>query len=253
MRWGEGRRGVRLTGPPASSVARHGTSMPWTLGHGTAMATSPPRTHICTSRRHQSFATTATVPPPRQCPHPQHPPRTQGCPPSPHPRSLGRLEVAVDDLVEVQVVHAAGDAHGPIHQERRGDLAPGTQHLVELTLGAELHDDAVAGRLGAHTPAGTGQRQRGAHCCCGGTRCCGGTWLHPVPVGAGVPSGLGHPMGPGHPPASQHPSAPGTHLCPPPLPIPSVPPSVPHAGAAGVPVAVPCWCSPCTRCVRGCV
>jgi len=58
----------------------------------------------------------------------------------------------VDDLMEVEVVHAPGDAHGPVHQEGGGDLPAGPQHLVELALGTVLHQDAVARRLSAHTP-----------------------------------------------------------------------------------------------------
>ena len=60
----------------------------------------------------------------------------------------------MDDLVEVQVVHAPSDAHGPVHQQGRYDLASGPQHLVQLALGAVLHQDAVAGRLGADPSEG---------------------------------------------------------------------------------------------------
>ena len=61
----------------------------------------------------------------------------------------------MDDLVEVEVVHAAGDASGPVHQQGRGDFAAGPQHLVQLALGAVLHEDAVAGGLRAHAPTGS--------------------------------------------------------------------------------------------------
>ena len=72
---------------------------------------------------------------------------------------LGGLEVSVDDFMEMEVVHAPGDAHGPVHQEGRGDLAAGPQHLVELALGAVLHQDAVARGLSAHPPRqGTNHR-----------------------------------------------------------------------------------------------
>ena len=60
----------------------------------------------------------------------------------------------MDDLVEVQVVHAAGDARCPVHQEGGGDLAAGAQHLVQLALGTVLHQDAEAWGLGAHPPGG---------------------------------------------------------------------------------------------------
>lgn len=58
----------------------------------------------------------------------------------------------MDDLVEVQIVHASGNAHGPVHQQGRGDFPASPQHLVELSLGAVLHDDAVAWSLSADAP-----------------------------------------------------------------------------------------------------
>lgn len=58
----------------------------------------------------------------------------------------------MDDLVEVQVVHASGDAHGPVHQQGRGDLAASPEHLIQLSLGTVLHDDAVAWSLSADAP-----------------------------------------------------------------------------------------------------
>ena len=58
----------------------------------------------------------------------------------------------MDDLVEVQVVHAPGDTHGPVHEQGGHDLASGPQHLVQLALRAVLHEDAVAGGLGADPP-----------------------------------------------------------------------------------------------------
>lgn len=54
----------------------------------------------------------------------------------------------MDDLVEVKVVHATSDAHGPVHEQRRGDLPACSQHLVQLSLGTVLHEDAVARSLG---------------------------------------------------------------------------------------------------------
>ena len=75
--------------------------------------------------------------------------------------SLGGLEVPMDDLVQVQVVHATGDAHGPVDQQGGRDGAAGPQHLVQLALGAELHENAVAGSLGAHTPGGRTQWDEG--------------------------------------------------------------------------------------------
>lgn len=36
---------------------------------------------------------------------------------------LGGFEVSVDNLVKVQVVHATGNAHGPVNQQGGGDRA----------------------------------------------------------------------------------------------------------------------------------
>lgn len=78
-----------------------------------------------------------------------------------HMDSLGGLEVSVDDLVEVQVVHAPGDAHGPVYEQGGGDLPACSQHLVQLALGTVLHQDTVAGSLGADTPGGQRGREEG--------------------------------------------------------------------------------------------
>ena len=58
----------------------------------------------------------------------------------------------MDDLVQVKVVHAAGNARGPVHQHPGGHFPPRPQHLIQLTLGTVLHDDAVTRCLSAHTP-----------------------------------------------------------------------------------------------------
>ena len=96
------------------------------------------------------------------CPPPGESP-TQGSNPSSCSLaySLGGLEVPMDNLVQVQVVHATGDAHGPVNQQGGRDGAASPQHLVQLALGAELHEDAVAGSLGAHTPGGRTQWDEG--------------------------------------------------------------------------------------------
>lgn len=57
----------------------------------------------------------------------------------------------MDDLVEVQIVHAPSDAHGPVHQQGRMDLPACSQHLIQLSLGTVLHEDAVTWSLGANT------------------------------------------------------------------------------------------------------
>lgn len=58
----------------------------------------------------------------------------------------------MDDFMEMEVVHAPSDAHGPVHQEGRSDLPASPEHLVQLALGAVLHQDAVARSLSADTP-----------------------------------------------------------------------------------------------------
>lgn len=58
----------------------------------------------------------------------------------------------MDDLVEMEIVHSSSDAHGPVHQQGRVDLPARSQHLVELALGAVLHDNAVTWSLGTNTP-----------------------------------------------------------------------------------------------------
>lgn len=57
----------------------------------------------------------------------------------------------MDDLVEVKVVHAPSDAHGPVHEQGRSDLPARSQHLVQLPLSTVLHDDAVTRSLGTNT------------------------------------------------------------------------------------------------------
>lgn len=63
----------------------------------------------------------------------------------------------MDNLVQVQVVHTTGDAHGPVNKQGWGDRAASPQNFIQLALGAELHEDAVAGSLGAYTPGGQTQ------------------------------------------------------------------------------------------------
>lgn len=52
---------------------------------------------------------------------------------------LGGLEVSMDDFVEVEVVHATRDAHGPVNQEGGGDFTARPQHLIQLALSAVFH------------------------------------------------------------------------------------------------------------------
>lgn len=67
----------------------------------------------------------------------------------------------MDDLVEVEIVHAPGDAHGPVHQQGGMDLPARSQHLKQLSLGTVLHDDAVTRSLGTNTSVQGRDLQRG--------------------------------------------------------------------------------------------
>lgn len=67
--------------------------------------------------------------------------------------SLWGLQVSVDDLVEVQVVHSPGNAHGPVHEQAWLDLPACPQHLIQLPLCTVLHDDAVTRSLRANASA----------------------------------------------------------------------------------------------------
>lgn len=58
----------------------------------------------------------------------------------------------MDDLVEVKIVHAPSDAHCPVHEQGWMDLPACSQHLIQLSLGTVLHDDAVTWSLGTNTP-----------------------------------------------------------------------------------------------------
>lgn len=57
----------------------------------------------------------------------------------------------MDDLVEVKIIHAPSDTHGPVHEQRWRDLPACSQHLIELSLGTVLHDNAVTRSLSTNT------------------------------------------------------------------------------------------------------
>ena len=67
--------------------------------------------------------------------------------------SLGALEVPVNDLMVVQVLHALRDLFGPASNAFRRYFVPILDEIEERPVRAELHDDAEHGRRGAHTPA----------------------------------------------------------------------------------------------------
>jgi len=70
---------------------------------------------------------------------------------------LGGLEIAVYDLVCVEVIHATGDLLGPVEDVTDGQLASVPEDLVQLSVWAVLHDDTVARGLGADTPGEEGR------------------------------------------------------------------------------------------------
>lgn len=65
---------------------------------------------------------------------------------------LRRLEVSVNDLVTVKVVHATGYLLGPVQDQSWWNLLPVPQDFVQLTVGTVLHDDAITWSLCTHTP-----------------------------------------------------------------------------------------------------
>lgn len=58
----------------------------------------------------------------------------------------------MDDLVKMKIVHSPSNAHGPVHEQRWGDLPSCSQHLVQLSLGTVFHNDAVTWSLSTDTP-----------------------------------------------------------------------------------------------------
>ena len=63
----------------------------------------------------------------------------------------------MDDLLGVEVEHAAGHLPAPPDHLRRQDLRLPLDVVVESPPRAELHDNTVAGGLGAHTPVSGGR------------------------------------------------------------------------------------------------
>ena len=63
----------------------------------------------------------------------------------------------MDDLVEVKIVHAPGDPHGPVHEKGGRDLPACSQHLVQLSLSTVLHENAVTWSLGTNTSESGGK------------------------------------------------------------------------------------------------
>ena len=58
----------------------------------------------------------------------------------------------MNDLLGVEVEHAAGHLPAPPNHLRRQDPRLPLDVVVEGPPGAELHDNTVAGGFGAHTP-----------------------------------------------------------------------------------------------------
>ena len=58
----------------------------------------------------------------------------------------------MDDLMGMKVAHAVGYLLRPIYEQHGRQVLPVPEHLVELAVGAVLHDDAVARGLNAHSP-----------------------------------------------------------------------------------------------------
>lgn len=58
-----------------------------------------------------------------------------------------------DDGLVVEVVHASGGLHGPVHQRTRGDALP-SKGPVQGTAPSVLHDQAQVGLLQTHPQQG---------------------------------------------------------------------------------------------------
>ena len=89
----------------------------------------------------------------------QAPPHTANTPAySEHPpsNSLQRLEVPMDDLLGVEVLHAGSDLPGPAHHLRGQDLDPRADVVVESAPAAVLQDHTVARGLRTNSPGGGG-------------------------------------------------------------------------------------------------
>ncbi len=63
----------------------------------------------------------------------------------------------MNDLIRMEIKYAGGDLRCPIDESRSGHFSTTTKHLIELALGAELHDDAEAGSLCTDAPDNQGQ------------------------------------------------------------------------------------------------
>lgn len=68
---------------------------------------------------------------------------------------LGTLQISVDDLMRVEILHAVCDLQRPGHQPlRRNDIhAVQGQDLMQRPEGAEFHDYAKHWRLGTYASA----------------------------------------------------------------------------------------------------
>ena len=65
---------------------------------------------------------------------------------------LWTLEIPVDNLVQVEIMHSGCDLDGPVDgQPRRNGATSVPQQIVQRPIGAIFHNDAIARRLSAHT------------------------------------------------------------------------------------------------------
>lgn len=66
--------------------------------------------------------------------------------------SLWTLQISMDDLVAVEVLHAQGDLLRPGHDGLRGDRAGDFKYILQRAIRAVLHNDAENRRLGTNPP-----------------------------------------------------------------------------------------------------
>ena len=65
---------------------------------------------------------------------------------------LGTFQIAVDDFVGVEVVHAGGDLDGPVDGEPRWQKVAVAEVIVQRSIRAVLHHHTVARRLSTRSP-----------------------------------------------------------------------------------------------------
>lgn len=72
---------------------------------------------------------------------------------------LGRLEVTMNDLVRMKVVHSIGYLLCPVEEQCRRQSLSVPEYFIQLTIWTVFHDYTVTWRLGTDTSGKTQQKQ----------------------------------------------------------------------------------------------